>query len=297
MQQFTKYESIPNENNARTIQYFRENGLTDGQWYATEKVHGTNFSFMSDGNTVVCCQRSGPVEGNFMNHIEYAADIEGKVLTLAKEVGKPIQVFCEYYGDGIINKGAIKYRNDNKKGFVAFDMMIEDQFVSFPKNFEYLHDVAGIPTVFIINVGTFDELLQLNTDFKSYLAKVNGVDSYAEGIVLKPFEYKETESGERVILKRVAERFAENRPKKVEKVSTVTDNNIVELIDSKNTDIRCSKIAAKIGVIKEDKSKFGQLIIELANDIVTDCMTDDNVVVDVNVVKKQITSTVKNFFV
>jgi ABC-type uncharacterized transport system ATPase subunit len=107
---FKKYESIANDNNSRTIDYYKEMGFAnnDINWYATEKIHGANFSFISDGVTVQHAQRSGIIEGNFMNHLAFVDKLNDKVLALAKHLNQKIQVVCEYYGKGIINKGAIQ---------------------------------------------------------------------------------------------------------------------------------------------------------------------------------------------
>ena len=57
-----------------------------------------------------------------------------------------------------------------------------------------------------------------------------------------------------------------------------------------NTEVRLGKVAAKYGIVPSEKSKFGLLITEFAKDIAEEAN------LDVNVVKKQITSTVKSFF-
>lgn len=295
---FKKYESIANDNNQRTIDYYKEKGFTvdTEMWYATEKVHGTNFSFLSDGSFVCYAQRSGVIEGSFMNHTQYTHLMDEKILALAKHLGKPIQVYTEYYGAGIINKGAIRYFNDDAKAFVAYDILLvdENQFVGFPENME-LFDKFEIPRVQVIAVNTFDNLMVVDNHFKSFVAANNNVDTYAEGIVLKPVRDIRLETGDRVVLKRVSEQFAENRPVRVEKKEIVVDGNIIELINSKNTDIRIGKVAAKFGIVPSEKGKFATLLLELTNDIVNE-LTQEGCIVDSNVVKKQLVTIVKSFF-
>lgn len=289
---FKHYASIANDNNDRTINYYREQGLTTKtNWYATEKVHGTNFSFISDGNTVIHAQRSGITEGSFMNHLQFCSEMDNNVLSLAKHLGEPVQVVTEYYGKGIISKAAIPYRNDDVKAFVAYDVYLPNKgiYMSYPDNFDLLHKF-DIPTTAVIAEGTFEDLLKIDTHYRSILAKENGVETYAEGVVLKPFEDLRLETGDRVILKRVSTTFAENRPQRVEKTVTVVDDNIIAIVDSMNTEVRLGKVAAKYGIVPSEKSKFGLLITEFAKDIAEEAN------LDVNVVKKQITSTVKSFF-
>ena len=126
---FKKYESIANHNNQKTIDYYREQGFASAQvrWYATEKVHGTNFSFLCDGEAVSYAQRSGPITDSFFNYQANAPKLQPRVLALARHLGQAVQVFAEYYGRGIVNKGAIVYRNDDEKHFVAYDIFLPDR--------------------------------------------------------------------------------------------------------------------------------------------------------------------------
>lgn len=304
-EKFKKYESIANHNNRRTIDYYKGLGFTSAEtkWYATEKVHGTNFSFLSDGLTICHAQRGGIIEGSFMNYQANTPKLDSKIIALANHLGKPIQVFTEYYGAGIVNKGAIKYRNDDEKNFVAYDILLLDtnEFLSYPQNIE-LFDLFEIPRVQVIATGTFDDLMTVDTHFKSPLANLGGVDTYAEGIVLKPFTdiRLDTDERERVILKRVSDEFSENKPKKVEKVEKVEkvlETSIIELIDSKNTEIRLGKVAAKFGILPTEKNKFAQLIIELSKDICDEIRVETGQIVDENLTKKQLSDTIKTYFV
>lgn len=301
-EQFKKYESIANDNNTRTIEYYKEQGFTnpDILWYATEKIHGTNFSFISDGETVIHAQRGGIIEDNFMNCNAFVHKLDAKVEALARYIGQPIQVVCEYYGKGIINKGAIQYRNDDEKDFIAYDILLlnDNKFVSYPNNMDLFYQF-DIPNVAVLAEGTFEQLMEIHNVRKSYLAELNGVDTYAEGMVLKPYDdiRLNTEAKERVVLKRVSEQFAENRPRKVEKAVGTIDDATIQLIDSKNTEIRLGKIAAKIGILPSEKNKFAQLIIELANDIQAEIQKESSNTVDVNIIKKQLTTMVKSYFV
>lgn len=296
---FKKYESIANDNNSRTIDYYKAQGFTESNilWYATEKIHGTNFSFITDGINIAYAQRSGVIEDNFMNHKAFVHKISDKILELGKYFDQPIQVITEYYGKGIINKGAIDYTTDTEKHFIAYDILLlnDDKFVSYPENLA-LFDKLEIPYVKVIATGTFDELMDIDNHFESFLAESNNIKTYAEGMVLKPCKDMRVDTGERVILKRVSEQFAENKPGKVEKTIITIDESIIQCIDNKNTEIRLGKVAGKFGILPTEKSKFAQLIIELSNDIFEE-MTQENIVVDINTIKKQLTQMVKSYFI
>jgi Rnl2 family RNA ligase len=226
-----------------------------------------------------------------MGHLNWVSQIEEKVKALAKRLGK-IQVFFEYYGKGIVNKAAIPYRNDEKKGFVAYDILLleEDKFLEYPTNFEWL-DRVQLEHVKVMTEGTFEELLEFNTDFKSPLAALSGIDTYAEGIVLKPFVDLRLNTGERVILKRISERFAENRPKAAQKQELSLDESQVQEVANAATDVRLGKVAAKFGILPDEKQKFAVLIQELANDI-----KEDLPHIELSFIKKQIPAVVKAYF-
>lgn len=295
---FKKYESIANDNNTRTIEYYRENGLTTDMWYATEKVHGANFSFISDGKTVDYARRGEVLQPgeSFMGYENFLGELPEKVKALANYLGTTIQVVTEFYGQGVVNKGAIKYRNDDKKGFVAFDILDLNtgKFLSYPINFE-LFDRFDIDRVSVFETGTFEDLLKLDLNYKSQVAARYNVQSNVEGIVMKPYLDTRTETGERVILKRVTTEFAESRPvmkeKKVVVYEEIGDANKT-LIQMYNTDVRLGKVAAKFGILPTDKSKFATLLIELAKDI----NDEFEVALDDKLVKAEILNVVKSYF-
>jgi len=296
---FKKYESIANDNNTRTIEYYRENGLTTGMWYATEKVHGANFSFISDGKTVEYARRGEILQPgeSFMGYENFLGNLPEKVKALANHLGTIIQVVTEFYGQGVVNKGAIKYRNDDKKGFVAFDILDlnTEKFLPYPINFE-LFDKFDIDRVSVFETGAFEDLLKLNLNYKSQVAARNNVQSNIEGIVMKPYIDTRTETGERVILKRVTTEFAESRPVMKEKVvATTLGDDEKELIQSKNNDVRLGKVAAKFGILPSDKSKFATLLIELAKDIHFEIALE-GISVEEKLVKTEILATVKSYF-
>ena len=296
---FKKYESIANDNNTRTIEYYREKGLTAGLWYATEKVHGANFSFISDGKTVEYARRGEVLQlgESFMGYENFLGDLPDKVKALANHLGTTIQVVTEFYGQGVVNKGAIKYCDDDKKGFVAFDILDLNtgKFIEHFHNFDLL-DLFHIPRVSIFKTGTFEELLTMNLNWKSVLAASNDVVSNIEGIVMKPYLDTRTETGERVILKRVTTEFAESRPVMKEKaVATTLGDTEKELIQSKNTDVRLGKVAAKFGILPTDKSKFATLLIEFAKDIHCEVALE-GISVDEKLIKAEILNTVKSYF-
>ena len=54
---FMTYPEIENHYN-KTVKSYIENHTTEEMWVATEKVHGTNFSFIHDGTQLICAKRN-----------------------------------------------------------------------------------------------------------------------------------------------------------------------------------------------------------------------------------------------
>ena len=75
-------------------------------------------------------------------------------------------------------------------------------------------------------------------------------------------------------------------------VATALGDTEKELIQSKNTEVRLGKVAAKFGILPSDKSKFATLLIELAKDI----NSEFEVALDEKLVKAEILNTVKSYF-
>ena len=60
---FKKYSSLTNHYEGKFINGVIMNGLTGGVWVAREKIHGANFSFITDdGNIVTPAKRTDVVK-------------------------------------------------------------------------------------------------------------------------------------------------------------------------------------------------------------------------------------------
>ena len=296
---FKKFQSINNDYNDKSIKFFRDANLLEGQWYATEKIHGTNFSAIVTKDDITWCQRSMiiPADTGFFNHTNEVYQIEQELRILRDLFGVDIQVYFEYYSGAkdIVGAGSIPYRNDGKKGFVAFDIrnVETNTFYDYPENILLLQR-SGLPTVHVITKGTFDELMAIENNRKSDLAASFGIDTFSEGMVLKPFVEKQTETGERVIVKRVSELFRENKVKDIfsPKDSTVNLNHAE--IDSMITEIRLGKVAAKIGVSTNDITRFADLIKGFVIDIIEE--SENITIADTKYIKTMATPLLKAFF-
>lgn len=300
--EFKKYKSISKTYDAIKIRHYKQL-FPDGFWYITEKIHGTNFSFISDGVTVQYAQRSGILTetDSLFNYQANVHKLNDKILALAQEIGEPIQVYCEYYGKGIVGKGNIDYRSDDERDFIAYDILLlnQDKFISFPDNFNLL-DKFEIPRVMAMYQGTLDECLTYSPEFNSFLNE----NTHAEGIVIKPIHDLRDNQNERLILKNVSTKFAETKLSKSElkhvneKKEEMSNRNITEEATNKRlTDVRVGKVAAKFGISNTEKNKFGILITELTNDIIEEAKSEESLDLNLALVKQMCVPIVKSFFI
>ncbi|GBB87326.1 hypothetical protein RclHR1_13770004 [Rhizophagus clarus] len=61
---FIKYPSIGNyKDSNKIVEILRSEEILDKcDWVVSEKIHGANFSFITNGNSVVCAKRSGIIK-------------------------------------------------------------------------------------------------------------------------------------------------------------------------------------------------------------------------------------------
>ena len=104
---FREFSSIENLNN-RTIKQLEKNGYLQHltEWIAMEKIHGANFSFITDGTSVIIAKRSGIIaeKENFYNSSIILEKYRDDIISLYQTVKShnpettTIQVFGEIFG-------------------------------------------------------------------------------------------------------------------------------------------------------------------------------------------------------
>jgi hypothetical protein len=146
---FTEYDHMENEYRIKkrlnklisTEKELIENGtqLTPQKYYITEKIHGTNYSFICNGIDVIPCKRSSIITENtsFFNHNIIFNRYKKYVLVLFEELKKKydnlqqIQLYGELFGGNYNGKTAashvkiqknVNYHNENQ--FMAYDLYI-----------------------------------------------------------------------------------------------------------------------------------------------------------------------------
>eukprot|EP00746_Dinoflagellata_sp_MGD_P065815 gnl/MRDRNA2_/MRDRNA2_27371_c0_seq1.p1 gnl/MRDRNA2_/MRDRNA2_27371_c0~~gnl/MRDRNA2_/MRDRNA2_27371_c0_seq1.p1 ORF type:complete len:443 (+),score=93.02 gnl/MRDRNA2_/MRDRNA2_27371_c0_seq1:71-1399(+) len=233
---WSKYESIESVDNSRILLLVRAMDATNGgasnlKWIATEKVHGANFSFETDGELVEYASRVQKIGENadFYNARSTMPKYHPFVLEafrLAQELWPDIQrvvIYGEYFGGyypghktpGLKKvQGGVAYSPDHH--FYAFDMFCDKiGFLDFDECRKILIS-AGFPLVMApLMCGTLDEVLAfdvegLRTTIPAQLGHslIHGFQ-IAEGIVIRPACESQAIAGKRAILKKKARAFWE----------------------------------------------------------------------------------------
>lgn len=63
-------------------------GLTGGEWVVTEKIHGSNFCFTTDGKEIKCAKRNALIEDDksFFGHKEILKRLTPAILKVRTAV-------------------------------------------------------------------------------------------------------------------------------------------------------------------------------------------------------------------
>jgi Rnl2 family RNA ligase len=313
--EFKKYSSIENSYREKVIDQIKQIVPPNEEWFVTEKIHGANFSFLTDGNEIRCAKRSGIIEEseNFYNHnivLEKYKDEVKNIFKFLKDEFKDtadlqgIQLYGEIFGGYYpntenkykpIQKG-VYYTNDIE--FIAFDLRIklktkitkiEIDTLMDPKRFIEIMDKFNIPTVKVLYKGTLDECLKYPNDFESTISEYFGMPkiegNICEGVVIKPFNRNYfLSSGSRVILKNKNEKFKEkSKTKKAKKVIKLTEEEQKYLNDLSRYFVinRLENLLSK-GEVKLDWKEFGKITGLFFKDALEDFVKDNPDYLDVD---------------
>jgi len=265
----------------------------EATWIVTEKIHGANFCFICDGNTVRCAKRKAILqsEDRFFQFQRIQERYEEKVLDLfsqmqAKEEFKTLHLYGELFG-GLyeheevrnlpqvkpIQKG-IQYCPDLE--FYAFDILLKseddslrwvdyDEFCSNLSSLEFFHAKA-------LFTGSLGECLEFNTRFQTTvpaLLNLPDIDNnFAEGIVVKSSNNLEViRKGKRTraMVKIKTEEFREmaKRAESSKRKRTKADE-AEEIFLSTMTKQRLINVLSKVGHLDQDNAS--QVIEDLVED-------------------------------
>eukprot|EP00928_Gymnodinium_smaydae_P067145 TRINITY_DN5008_c0_g1_i1.p1 TRINITY_DN5008_c0_g1~~TRINITY_DN5008_c0_g1_i1.p1 ORF type:complete len:390 (+),score=61.52 TRINITY_DN5008_c0_g1_i1:29-1198(+) len=261
-----RYASIEQHSNAKEVLNMRAAVAarlgSDCEWVASEKVHGANFCFETDGHRINYASRTSVLGDNadFFNARETMPKYHAFVLSafrLAQERFPTIRkllIYGEYFGGYYPGHPVVPGRKKVQAGvayspdhhFYAFDVCIDAvQYLDFDEARNLLL-AAGFSLVAApLFRGSLDELLAINVEtLVTTLPAQLGhppLDKFqiAEGIVIRP--KKEVQFGNsRAILKKKSQAFweATNQPSMAAKAAHASAKGAFagsELFDS----VRC----------------------------------------------------------
>lgn len=299
---FTKYTSIENSYRAKLIGFIELAGYSRKEWIVLEKIHGSNFSMWYDGKgyKIRAAKRSGFLspDDNFYNFQQIVKELEKNVTGLfsylnikPKKSVKEIAIFGEIHGGSYPHadvptkpgvpkvQHGIWYNPDTK--FIAFDMKIDGEFISFHQMEKLLE--GCIPYLKPLFTGTLDECLEYSNTFQTTLPGIYGLpeitDNICEGVVIKPNEPLHFNNGDRVIVKNKNIKWSEKLQKtKTPKVEVKLSDEALELYKELTafiTENRLKNVISKFGPV--NNKQFGALLGNFNRDVLEDFEKEFNV--------------------
>lgn len=294
MEPFQYYSSIENTTNNKALQTIREHVPSTILWVATEKIHGCNFSAITNGETINWAKRSSYLKENEMKKFNNSHYIKEKYSENIKNLIKVInnsqcvRIYGELcggkYGDmktshpqnikGIQKE--VQYSPDIE--FIVFDIKVQDKELNW--NFLCHNDVnkycdmVGLKSVRIMHRGTLEQLLQLDPIFRttipSYFSLPHLENNMSEGYVFKPVHDITMNNDIRVILKHKNPYFSEKNIMKIRAITiTQVDENVQDIVDIISMYVNINKInnvMSKHGNITNEKRKIGLIYQDVIED-------------------------------
>ncbi|CAG8440449.1 3450_t:CDS:2 [Ambispora gerdemannii] len=303
-----KYDSIENTSNSRRVDMMKRENLVDlCEWVVCEKIHGLNFSFITDGTTVQCARRMAILDENesFFGYQIIKAKYHDNIIKLWEVMnsknlirGVKIIVYGELFGGlyrhpevkpvkgvSVIQHG-IEYCPNHE--FMAFDVFDGANLVGFNTMTEVLED-AGIPFLKPLARGSFEQVYNYDPNFVTTIPGLLGLpplpkDNGAEGVIIRPVLHLCTSNGTRVIFKIKTANFVEKTKsgkknylleqrevqKKPIKLMNIINAELVLYIN-KN---RLISVISKEGPLK--KAKIAETALLLYEDALEDFQKEDD---------------------
>lgn len=229
--QFKKYNSIENSYQEDYIRSIIDQGFGDLDYVVQEKIHGANFSFITNGQNIQTAKRTDLILENeeFFNSTLVLSNYKDKILNLYQALStdfsaKTVTIFGELFGGGYPHANVPK--DDKAKlvqrgvyycphnDFYAFDILIDnDKYLDVETANAYFEEHGFIYAKTLLK-GSLKECLAYPNDFKTTipleydLPELEG--NVCEGVVIRPLQTSFFRSGSRVIIKNKNEKWAEN---------------------------------------------------------------------------------------
>lgn len=323
--QFSQYESM--ENHYNILDKFRDpthklytNELF--QWVATEKIHGTNFSFVTDGNNIQCCKRTSMLVSteSFFDYQTTANACYSDVIKIFKYLKDhnneiiQIQIYGELFGGQYNNKptknvsmiqNGMNYHPEHKFMFYDIKLTTHDtetetetdtnsriSYLDFETIIHMMEilDLAEIKLVPVLSIGNIETIAKLDPIFKTQVPKVYGLEemenNYAEGFVIHPLIERNINST-RTIFKFKNPAFTEFVGFGIKKAKEMKPGGIIK---SHLTLHRYDNVISKMS---QHELTEENIINNLANDVKQDLSSFADIEFDDNMIKSYTTGFVK----
>ncbi|WP_420575080.1 RNA ligase, Rnl2 family [Kordia sp.] len=299
---FKKYNSIENTYREKAIEQVYLHNYGNDVFVVQEKVHGANFSFITDGNSIEVAKRTSLISAdeNFNNYKYVVTKYEKAITEVFKLVKddfpetKMITVFGEIFGGSYehsevekmqgmvrIQKGVF-YSPEND--FYAFDICLDHtQYLDVTIANTYFEKV-GLFYAKTLFAGTFSECMAYPNTFESkvheWLNLPTIEDNICEGTIIKPLVSKRFGNGQRVIFKNKNEKWSEKSHVKRSRISkpsatevlSDTEKELMHTLLSYVNENRLMNVQSKLGEFSPKQT--GKTIGLLAKDALEDFVLD-----------------------
>ncbi|XWV25678.1 RNA ligase 2 [Tupanvirus deep ocean] len=297
---FREFSSIDNSN-SKHIKQLEKYGYTNNmvEWVALEKIHGANFSFVTDGLNIAVAKRSCviPDNENFFNsniiRDKYQADILtmfGKIKNDIAEVSS-IQAFGEIFGGYYpgfdhttkpVQKG-VYYKNEID--FLVFDIKINTKnagelfsfYLSHDEVCKYLENLPLLRGIPIVARGKFSDIITMSPVFQTTIPTLYNLpeikDNMAEGYVFKTNQRHPCHRS-RPIVKSKNSRFIEVKMYVPLVSNDIVNDKFVEKAIPYCTQNRFNNTISKVGVDSKIQKLQGIFIADVLKDLEKE-MDDD----------------------
>ena len=310
---FKKYSSIENHFDEAFMVKVRNHTPEGTRFVVQEKVHGSNCSFLCDGQDIQFAKRTAVVGAgeDFYQWQELAGryregifKVFGTVQRLHPTITSVI-VYGEMFGGAYPHKEVkrIGAMSAIQKGvyycpghdFYGFDIYVYTPEEAFYLDVDTVNQVFKEADIFYAETlfeGTLDECLAYPNAFPSNIYKHFGLpeieDNICEGIIIRPKKPLYIPNGSRIIIKSKNARFAEKKGiKHAPKVPKAVPDEVAELFakaDAYFTAPRLDNVKSHIGEVTFPRD-LGRVSGLLAKDVLEDFLKENGE--DYNTLAKQ----------
>ena len=299
---FKKYSSIENSFDSAFMEKVRNHTPEGTRFVVQEKVHGSNCSFLCDGEQIQFAKRTAVVaDGEEFYQWEELAERYRervfKVYGILKErfpALTSIIVYGEMFGGAYphkevkrigamsaIQKGVYYCPGHDFYGFDIYAYTPDGAFYMGVDTANLIFAEVGFLYAETLFEGTLDECLAYPNAFPSTLFRHFGLpeleDNICEGEVIRPKEPLYIPNGARIIIKNKNARFAEKKAVKHEpKTPRAIPDEVAHLIDLAEayfTAPRLDNVKSHIGEVSFPKD-LGRISGLLAKDVLEDFLKE-----------------------